>query len=380
MYLSGRSKSELCPDVHLNREDKEMAEEYAVRRYEDGDEIQITDVMNEVFSQSRTPEQWLWKNKENPSGFDKDAIVLGVRGEQIISHVGGLLSRTKVRDGQEMGLLTFDFAVRADFRRGLKKAGTFLRTARVAEAYYTEAYDFTYGFPNPEHLRMGKRFLKYETAGEIPRLTKRLSLRPFAARFVKARWLLCIIHGMTNAGFRVKHLIFDPRGARQISVVPVTSFDERADDLWERASRSFPIAIVRDRAYLNWRYCRPGQVYHVWAAFEGDALRGYMSYRTLKYGQVRAGVIMDLLPADDIEVGVALCRAAIDQAVRDRVDFVECWMLDQYPFCSVLERFGFRAKPSQDILTFRVLKGKTPTEFFLDLKNWYITLCDTDEL
>lgn len=357
-----------------------MAEETEIRGYVDGDEVGITKLVNETFSQPRTPEQWIWKNKENPSGFDSQALAVGDVDGEIISHAGGLPLRMKVNDGLQKGLLTFDFVVRADFRRGLKKMGLFLRTVNKALDHWIVTYDFGHGFPNPEHLRMGERFLKYATAGELPRLTRRLSFRPFAARFIKVRPLLGIVHGLTTILFRLKYRLFAPRGPRQIRVVPTTDFDERADRLWERSSRCFPVALVRDRAFLNWRYRKPGQHYHVWGAYEGGELRGYIAYRTLDYGLLTAGVIMDVLPADDAAVGVALCRAVIEQGLRDGVDFVECWMLEQYPFYEVLKRFGFKTRHSDDVLTFRVLKGKTPTEFFADLKNWYVTLSDTDEL
>ena len=39
-----------------------------------------------------------------------------------------------------------------------------------------------------------------------------------------------------------------------ISLIEIYNFNEKFDDLWQRASKNIPILTIRNRAYLNWRY------------------------------------------------------------------------------------------------------------------------------
>ena len=65
-----------------------------------------------------------------------------------------------------------------------------------------------------------------------------------------------------------------------IEVEDIGFFDEGADELWDKSKDYYDYAVVRDREYLNWRYCDPrGGRYFCKGAFEDGKLVGYAVLR-----------------------------------------------------------------------------------------------------
>lgn len=77
----------------------------------------------------------------------------------------------------------------------------------------------------------------------------------------------------------------------------VDHFDERADALWAKASRSYPVAVRRDAAYLNWRFAefpRPG-FYDLHYLLRGGQVVGWTVTRSgVRYGRT-TGELVDFL-------------------------------------------------------------------------------------
>ncbi len=100
-----------------------------------------------------------------------------------------------------------------------------------------------------------------------------------------------------------------PAPAPQVTICTVDQFDERADELWERAQSGFDYALVRDRQRLNWRYCDPrAGIYRVRAAERDGELAGYM-VTALREGDSQVVDVLTL-PGDE-----AALRALVDDAI-----------------------------------------------------------------
>jgi hypothetical protein len=132
-------------------------------------------------------------------------------------------------------------------------------------------------------------------------------------------------------------------------------FDERFDDLWEVASWRFPIATVRDRQYLNWRFgLDPHCSCHSLAvADSGGRLHGYLIYHLIQETDlVSVCEIVDLLPLD--ESALRLLLLTLSNRLRAtgcaRIEMLYCgakWVQ------RMLARCGFFRRPSQHHLLVR---------------------------
>ena len=140
----------------------------------------------------------------------------------------------------------------------------------------------------------------------------------------------------------LSRLRFRPFGEppRALEVQAINSFDERADRLWERTRDSFEFAVVRDRTYLNWRYCDPrAGIYEVRAAVRPDGeLAGYVVYGAIG----RDAQIVDLfVEPGNVEAQRVLIEEVIGIARGKRAASLAIPMPRLHPYRDTLRRYGF---------------------------------------
>jgi GNAT superfamily N-acetyltransferase len=105
-------------------------------------------------------------------------------------------------------------------------------------------------------------------------------------------------------------------------VEPVTAFDERVTDLWNRVRRDFDLARVRTAEYLNWRYLdsRAGRI-AAYQLVDGDRVAGYVAVR--RDGD--RGRVLDLVTDPAVEgAGAALLERAVADLEGSSCAAVEC--------------------------------------------------------
>lgn len=126
---------------------------------------------------------------------------------------------------------------------------------------------------------------------------------------------------------------------RTCQVRTADRFDERADEFWVQASEAFDFIQVRDREYLNWRYCDPsGGPFVVRVAEENDVLLGYTALRFDERGAVLADMLT--LPGR-ADVAESLVSDAIELAHQHRSPLIRCWMPRVHPYRNALADAGF---------------------------------------
>jgi GNAT superfamily N-acetyltransferase len=182
-------------------------------------------------------------------------------------------------------------------------------------------------------------------------------------------------------GARLERLPTDHAPAlleQPFSIRETSRFDERIDAFAEEACRPFDVALVRDRAYLNWRYCdAPGRPYRVRLAEQEGCLLGYA---VLRVSGERA-YIADLLALPDrAELVRALVADAIMQARRAGAERIECWLPSRHVYRPVLEELGMKQRLVRNAMAFGPLR--TPLEELVPLADpcaaIHLTMGDTD--
>jgi GNAT superfamily N-acetyltransferase len=153
-------------------------------------------------------------------------------------------------------------------------------------------------------------------------------------------------------------------GAPDISVREVEAFDERTDVLWHEASRQFDFVMVRDQAYLSWRYAdkRAGDFTILHAEDEkGARLLGYAVYCTDRTGA--RGYVADLLVVPDrLDVAAALTRDALARLRRAGAEDAELWLPERHPYRAVLEDAGFVLRRRKEVTAYRVTSARFETQ------------------
>lgn len=156
----------------------------------------------------------------------------------------------------------------------------------------------------------------------------------------------------------------------------VTDVAEEFDGLWLDVRERLPVAQIRDRRYLAWRFIASPFAFNVWTARRGDKLKGYMVTVESREGGAdgyRHQQIVDWLHGGgDSSVPSALLRAVIRDSEAD-----------------LLSVMGARTSPLR--LDLPSLFRRQPIELPLiihaneagkalgsDSRPWHFTLADTD--
>jgi GNAT superfamily N-acetyltransferase len=248
-----------------------------------------------------------------------------------------------------------------------------------------EGMAFTYGFPNqwsyPIFLRTG-----FADIGSVPLLIKPLNPQRLVRKATgnrllgAAAWPASLIWHQPAAGRR--------EGSGQAEIVRVEKFDDSFTAFWERVKNRFPVMIVRDAAYLNWRFVDiPLRKYVCFAARAEDEVKGFIALRVAPVASFNAGLVVDLL-VEEGESGAEAGRALIDEAFRHfrehDLDMLGSLALAHTREFRLLREKGFwvcpkRLLPQPFPIIVRCHEGEgSPSRLAYELVNWFVTMGDYD--
>lgn len=194
---------------------------YYTRDYHPGDEASITALFSLVFRQALTEAQWRWKYAGTNLAPPIARLAFNTDGK-LVGHAGAIPLRGW-RQGRPLPFFQIcDVMVHPDARGQLGSRSLFTRLARELLGGLAECWPdaFAYGFPGQRPFRLGEHARVY---GKL----ERVSSLHRTAQSQRWSWL------------RARPLDWD---------------EPRLDRLWTRLAPGLPLALVRDRAYLHWRY------------------------------------------------------------------------------------------------------------------------------
>lgn len=341
-----------------------------IREYRPGDAEAILACFNRVFAVGnprfvpRTLERWRWQFERNPAG-NRIALALTPAGE-VIAQFCALPAKALFQGREVVFHQAVDSMADPRYRRLLfvpdrtdgraRGASLFVRTASLfVETWGTSGADlFGYGFPIPIAWRVGKAHLGYEV---------------IRTQLVLARPVGAPPPGRSPA---------PPSSA--VGVEEVARFDGRADRLWERCAAEFGAAIVRDSAYLGWRYAEHPEARYRCAiakAAGAEAIRGLAVYRRGEFSDRDQGLLVEwLVPSADLDAGRALVEWALSRSREDGADRLAALIPDSSPWFLAFQREGFLAERTKYVLVGRNYLGREDAFWFR--KNWAYTLGDFD--
>ena len=351
-------------------------DECEVVRYRRTDRDRVFAFLREALSaadSARLSRQWDWKYDANP--FNRNGgphvMLLQARGE-LVAMYGRLLFPIVVDGSEHLAHHGCDLLVHPAYRgRGLSAR---LRRKELIES----AIHFSW--QNEASYRVASRD---GTAG-VPFVSM---VRPLDAACVVRRMLGEQRLGRAASAvvdIALRHL---PPFRRHTAVVPgvvvtrIRSFDERFDQLWQRACRDFPVMIVRDRRYLEWRFIqRPDASYAILTATRDSALLGYMVTRCTDTAGERWGYLVDFLVQDrSLPLFALLLQQALDDLRQEGAAAVSCRVAVP-PYRRMLYRHGFMRSPwgTRGYIRGRIRLPDSALQVYGDVRQWFLTMGDGD--
>ncbi len=331
-----------------------------IRPFEPGDEQGVLELFNTVFAEDdegvRSLEHWRWEFAQNPAGR---CVVLGVEpGGRVVAQYAVLPTRAVYRGKEVQCDQGIDSVVHADYRRGLRKDGAFLRTAR----YYFDTFGqpeyaaFGYGFPNKQAFRVGVKLLGYH---------------PVHSPIETVARNLFQTDDDTEVGRDAC-----PDG----QVILLERFDARVDRLWERLRPSVQMGIARTSTYLDWRYVAcPAKGYRSFALTEGDADGEFRALTVLRENWMGPPILaISEWMVEDADVGAAarLLAHAVAHARAAGQARVELWLRPGHPQRRIVLERGFFTEASPFHLCLVPYEPSLDAEWARE--HWDFTIGDAD--
>ena len=248
-----------------------------------------------------------------------------------------------------------------------------------------EGIAFSYGFPDQSSYSTFVNKAGFRDIGSVP-----LLIRPLNPERLASKATHSLVLGKTASIARKIWRIPTPPprqdGPPGLEVAEVSSFDDSFAVFWDRIQHRFPVMVVRNPAYLNWRFAdAPTREYMTFVARSDGQIRGFAVLRLAPLGQFSAGLIVDLLVEASAEGRVA-GRLLIDQAYsysKDHdLDLVASLGVRHTDEFRLLRSRGFRVcpkflQPQPFRLVVRCHDDEASSVAY-DLRNWFVTMGDYD--
>ena len=310
-----------------------------LRRYRDGDEQSIIELLDAALGQRYSLEYWKWKYTRNPAG--PPFIWLAEYDDRIIGHYAFIPIAMKVGNAYVSGSLACDAAIHPDYQGQGVFSSIVNRSCLDAGE---NGIPITYGFAN---TNLGATYRRYERMGQIClliRMVRVLDWESVLARYIHNECLASATEAVLRKFRRSKY----PEST--ITIEHVDRFDERIDAFWERISSSFNVIARRNQRYLNWRYVdHPEKDYTIYAAMKDRTILGYCALAREEWHNLRVGVIVDIIGFQDYRnVVPSLIDRAVNWFEEQDAEAIGSMMSDQHPYARLFAKAGFIRYPSRN--------------------------------
>jgi hypothetical protein len=245
-----------------------------------------------------------------------------------------------------------------------------------------------FSFVSDENYRR-LRIENPKTAFTVPLLVKPLDLRSLAQAHLSRKWQRAV---GSNAAWLVSPLFFKRPSLyrkRDICIQTVEHFDESFDGFWRRVQDKYPVMVVRDRAFLTWRFAPlSGRRYSVLVAHLRGEMLGYTVIRCAKVRGIQTGLILDLLVLDGpkgMEAGVRLMAQAETFFRSQKMSMMTALMAAGSAEYRILSQCGCRdlaplVAPRSFRFAFFVHHSHPEHLSTLSDQDWFVTLADFESL
>lgn len=314
-------------------------DDYLLRTCEPADEPVLLELFSLVFGQVRSPAEWRWKFGSNPGSCadpNRSDSVVAVDGRgSVVAHAGAVVLPGWFRDQAIPMVQVCDVMVHPDHRGGIGRNNLFtlmLRDLLERLASRLPA-GFRYGFPGRGPYLVGERARVYEQLG----IAVECEIPPARPRYSPWRAL------------------------------PLAWDDPRLDHLWERMRGQYGLSLIRNGAYLRWRYAdNPSHTYRLIGVFLFGWLIGWVVSRQ---DAERLLLVDVLLPR--LATRGALQRVATLLLVESPHDAARVWLPDSW-------RPALKSRCRETPVVTANMSWRSPVDTATARRSLYYTMGDVD--
>ncbi|MEE4355743.1 MAG: GNAT family N-acetyltransferase [Desulfococcaceae bacterium] len=285
---------------------------YIIRPYKNEDESKVLSLWKTAFGREMHPSLWRWKYLENP--YNEQILLCEDEKGQIAVLYGGIPYRANYKgETVEINQL-MDIMSHPEYR----KTGLFIKTAYAFLDYAGKEKGvlFLYGFPGEYHLRIGEKYLSYQAIRS-------------GVRFLKIR-----VAALAD--------IKTPELYRAGKIKEVAHTDESFDIVWKKCVKDYPLSIIRDAAFVQWRFFEhPFHTYEIWSYYFQGSPAGYAVFTV----SGKTARMVDMLAPCSAEIINTFLAEIGKVYARKNIEFLETWLPSSHFLSHSLQTMGFQTAP-----------------------------------
>ena len=249
-------------------------------------------------------------------------------------------------------------------------------------------YRFQCVFPNPKSMPLLARSDKHHLVCQVPLVIHPLNVGELTEMHVSnplLRWGVNL--GWEVAGRTLWRERRPPPNGLPMTIVEETEFDESYDRFWEQVKSKYELLLVRDRAFLQWRFHDiPVRRYQALSARQDAEILGYIVLRQADVRGTMSGLIADFLvvPGErGNQAGLCLLHEAMQRFRRARLSLSGGLMLPRTQEYAIMRRAGYVSAPKpfapQSFYLFvRSYSSEPPLSVLTRPESWYVSIADHD--
>ena len=325
-----------------------------------------------------------WRCQRGPAGAAIISLAREAETHRLVGWAAAIPVRVRLSGRVYLASLSLDPVIDLAYQ-GREVAGGLLGDVCALSA--EESIAFTYGMPGQASHSTFVDKAGFASVGAAPFLVRPLNPERVAMKATRSR-VLSKTASVARRVWRAPAPVTRQEAVPGLEIAEVDSFDGSFAVFWERVQHRFPVMVVRDPPYLNWRFVDvPLREYTTFAARSDGEIRGFIVLRAAPLGQFSAGLVVDLLVEPSAE-GRAAGRLLLDRACShfegSDLDLVAALALRHTDEFRLLRSRGFWVSPKfLEPRPFRLAvrchdEEPSPSRLACDLRNWFLTMGDCE--
>ena len=319
---------------------------FIARTYDRTDEDRVLALWKTAFGKDLPVPIWRWKYADNPFG-NRVLLTMDSDDEIAIVMYSGVPYRTNWNGRTVEMVQLMDIMSHPDYR----KTGLFVKSAEIFFDFFAGGDSVLYyGIPGKYHFDIGKKYLAYS------------GLESGVAYF----------EAKTSAIARSARLFGD-------GLDEATDVGPVFDRLWSDLEGLYPLSVIRDAAFLRWRFlAHPERRYSIFT-FETKFGRKLRAYAVVAFAG-DAATIVDLLLPPDHRTGVEFIQRLASVCDLRGAKKISVWVPGNHFTVDLLLESGLvrTHEPLGIVPTARSFDSALEIPWTSD--NLYYTMADSDLL
>lgn len=339
-----------------------------------GASILIQSFQSESARRSNDANYYRWKLLENP--FGEGAMWIIQDKSQVVGTASFTPKRLRIGSQTVFAAEIADTFTQSNYqRKGI--FSTLVNSVRD-DAFNNSGISFIYGTPNKNSLPGYEKKLNFP---QIPgvgivSLVRPLKMERVAISRVGDTWKAKVF----SIGMCFFYSVwYRPRKtSKAVQVKIIDTFPPEADWLWSVVASMYDVLMVRDSAYLEWRFLTNPDEYTIWSVRDSQQLVGYIVTKPGLWRGLKVLYIADylMLPGEESVFDEAL-TAILQYAQSQKMDMINCWCVGTSEFARLLRKRGFLRFKDVSIICYANELGNRVINANY---KWHFTMADSDNI